>query len=113
MLQFTTRAAPLTTLTAKDQRNLVVWNKDCEEAFHAIKACLCSSPFLRSPDFNQQFLVQTDASAVGLGAVLAQGEPGYERPALYPSWKLLPRETRYSTVEKEDLAIEWAMESLR
>uniref|UniRef100_A0AAV2KZK7 SCAN box domain-containing protein n=1 Tax=Knipowitschia caucasica TaxID=637954 RepID=A0AAV2KZK7_KNICA len=70
-------------------------------------------PVLRSPDFEHRFLVQTDASAVGLGAVLAQGDPGEEHPVLYLSRKLLPRETRYSTVEKEGLAIKWALESLR
>uniref|UniRef100_A0AAV2JY02 Reverse transcriptase/retrotransposon-derived protein RNase H-like domain-containing protein n=1 Tax=Knipowitschia caucasica TaxID=637954 RepID=A0AAV2JY02_KNICA len=64
----------------KDQRNPVVWNEDCETAFQALKSCLCSSPVLRSPDFEQRFLVQTDASAVGLGVVLAQGDPGEERP---------------------------------
>lgn len=88
-------------------------NEDCEAEFHALKACLCSLPVLRSPDFSQRFLVQTDASAVGLGAVLAQGEPGDERPVLYLSCKLLPQETRYSTAEKEGLAIKWALESLR
>ncbi|CAL9692012.1 unnamed protein product [Knipowitschia caucasica] len=111
--QFATIAAPLTALTMKDQRNPVVWNEDCETAFQALKSCLCSSPVLRSPDFEQRFLVQTDASAVGLGAVLAQGDPGEERPVRYLSRKLLPRETRYSTVEKEGLAIKWALESLR
>lgn len=111
--QFATIAAPLTALTAKDQRDPVIWNEDCEAAFQALKASLCSSPVLRSPDFSQRFLVQTDASAVGLWAVLAQGEPGDERPVLYLSRHLLPRETRYSTVEKEGLAIKWALESLR
>lgn len=111
--QFATIAAPLTALTAKDQRNPVIWNEDCETAFQTLKTCLCSSPVLRSPDFNQRFLVQTDASAVGLGAVLAQGKPGEEQPVLYLSRKLLPRETRYSTVEKEGLAIKWTLESLR
>uniref|UniRef100_A0AAV2KNH7 SCAN box domain-containing protein n=1 Tax=Knipowitschia caucasica TaxID=637954 RepID=A0AAV2KNH7_KNICA len=79
---FATIAAPLTALTMKDQRNPVVWNEDCETAFQALKSCLCSSPVLRSPDFEQRFLVQTDASAVGLGAVLAQGDPG-EKNVLY------------------------------
>lgn len=111
--QFATIATPLTNLTAKDQRNPVTWSEDSETAFQTLKACLCSSPVLRSPDFSQRFLVQTDASAVGLGAVLAQGDPGEERPVLHMSRKLLPRETRYSTVEKEGLAIKWALESLR
>lgn len=110
---FATIAAPLTALTAKDQRNPVTWTEDCEKAFTTLKAHLCSSPVLKSPDFTKRFLVQVDASAVGLGAVLAQGEPGEERPILYLSRKLQPRETRYSAVEKEGLAIKWALESLR
>nr|XP_043871756.1 uncharacterized protein LOC122760682 [Solea senegalensis] len=111
--QFATIAAPLTELTRKDQKNLVNWSDDCEAAFSTLKAHLCSSPVLRSPDFKQRFLVQVDASAIGLGAVLAQGIPGEECPILYLSRKLQPQETRYSTVEKEGLAIKWTLESLR
>lgn len=111
--QFASIATPLTALTAKDQKNPVTWTEECEAAFQAPKACLCSSPVLRSPDFRRRFLVQTDASAVGLGAVLAQGDPGEEQPVLYLSRKLLPRETRYSTVEKDGLDIKWALERLR
>lgn len=54
-----------------------------------------------------------DASASGLGAVLAQEEKGQEQPILYLNRKLLPQNTRYSTIEKEGLAIKWALESLR
>lgn len=89
------------------------WTEACETAFRTLKACLCSSPVLKSPNFTYRFLVQTDASAVGLGAVLAQGVLGKERPVLYLSRKLLSRETRYSIVEKEGLAIKWALVSLR
>ncbi|KAM7394882.1 hypothetical protein PAMA_006561 [Pampus argenteus] len=111
--QFATIAAPLTALTSKDQRNPVTWSNDCETAFDTLKTYLCSSPVLQSPDFSRRFLVQVDASAVGLGAVLAQGDLGEEQPILYLSRKMQPRETRYSTVEKEGLAIKWALESLR
>ncbi|XP_078797929.1 uncharacterized protein LOC144989406 [Oryzias latipes] len=111
--QFATIAAPLTALTTKAQKNPVPWDDECEKAFRALKQQLCSSPVLRSPNFENKFLVQVDASAVGVGAVLAQGEEGAEQPILYLSRKLLPRETRYSAVEKEGLAIKWALESLR
>ena len=57
--------------------------------------------------------MEVDASGTRLGAVLAQGERGEERPVLYLSRKLLPRETRYSTIEKECLSIKWALDSLR
>ncbi|XP_039862407.1 uncharacterized protein LOC120718122 [Simochromis diagramma] len=111
--QFATIAAPLTALTGKNQRNPVTWTAECEQAFQGLKTCLCTTPVLWSPDFKKRFLVQVDASKSGLGAVLAQGDPGEEHPVLYLSRKLLPRETNYSTVEKEALAIKWALEKLR
>ncbi|RXN23939.1 zinc finger with KRAB and SCAN domains 3-like protein [Labeo rohita] len=51
--------------------NPVPWTDDCETAFNALKDKMCSSPVLQSPDFSQRFLVQVDASATGIGAVLA------------------------------------------
>ncbi|KAI4891324.1 hypothetical protein NFI96_000961 [Prochilodus magdalenae] len=66
-----------------------------------------------SPDFSKPFVVQTDASGNGLGAVLLQGEEDSRRPILYISRKLFPRDKNYSTVEKEALAVKWALDSLK
>ncbi len=68
---------------------------------------------MHSPNFDLPFLVQTDTSDRGLGAVLAQAVGGEERPVLYLSRTLSKTETRYSTVEKECLAIRWAVLTLR
>ena len=68
---------------------------------------------LRSPDFDKEFILQTDASDRGIGAVLSQIEDGLDHPVGYFSKKLLPREERYSTVEKECLAIRLAVEAFR
>ena len=62
-----------------------------------------------SPDFTRRFVVHTDASDVGIGAVLAQTVDDQEHPVAYASRKLLPRERRYATVEKEGLAVKWAI----
>ncbi len=110
---FASIAAPLTNLLNKGVANPIPWTEDCEAAFKTLKEKICSSPVLQNPDFTQSFLVQVDASAKGLGAVLVQGTQGNEKPVVYLSRKLLPRETRYSAVEKECLAIKWALESLR
>ncbi len=110
---FASIAAPLTNLLSKMVTNPIPWTDDCETAFNSLKEKMCSSPVLQSPDFPQRFLVQVDVSATGIGAVLAQGSAGEERPVVYLSRKLLPRETRYSAVEKEGLAIKWSLDSLR
>ena len=107
-------AAPLTDLTRKSAPNKVVWSESCEKAFRELKLLLCSSPILRSPDFTRQFILQTDASDRAIGTVLSQvdGE-GEEHPVGYFSRKLLPREERYATVEKECLAIKLGIEAFR
>ena len=99
-------AAPLTDLIKKDKPNAVVWTESCDTAFKQLKRLLCSDPILISPDFDRPFILQTDASDRGLGAVLSQhAEDDQEHPVAYWSRKLLPREQRYSTIEKECLAI--------
>ena len=111
---FATIAAPLTDLTRKTAPNLVNWSQECEEAFVELKARMCSSPVLRSPDFAKPFIVQTDASERGIGAVLSQLDAdGNDYPIAYYSRKLLPREERYATVEKECLAIRLGVQAFR
>ena len=65
------------------------------------------------PDFTSEFTLQTDASDRGLGAVLSQNVDGKDHPVVYLSRKLLPREQNYATIEKECLAIYWAIDSLQ
>ena len=73
---------------------------------------LCSAPVLQSPDFERDFVLQTDASDVGVGAVLSQvDDTGADHPVAYFSRKLLPREQKYSTLEKECLAIKLATQA--
>ena len=64
--------------------------------------------------FSHPFILQTDASDQGVGAVLTQRDKnGLEHPVSYYSRKLLPREQHYSTVEKELLAIKLATNAFR
>jgi hypothetical protein len=107
-------AAPLSDLTRKKQPEKVMWTRECEEAFEKLKTVLCSEPVLKNPDFEKEFILQTDASDRGLGAVLSQlDKEGKDHPILYLSRKLYPREENYATIEKECLAIKWAVESLQ
>ena len=107
-------AVALTDLTRKSAPNRVTWTMECDRAFQRLKFLLSSSPVLRSPDFQKPFILQTDASDFGVGAVLSQeDENGDDHPVAYFSRKLLPREQRYSTIEKECLAIKLATHAFR
>ena len=110
---FATVAAPLTKLTTKDSPDKVKWDQTLQGSFDSLKNILTSSPLLRNPDFEKHFYLQTDASGIGLGTVLSQGEGDDEHPVAYWSRKLLPRETRYSAVEKECLAVVEGIKAFR
>jgi len=66
---------------------------------------------LRLPDVEKQFILRTDASNTGIGAILLQAESGVKHPVVFASRKLLTRERHYSTIEKECLAIVWAIQN--
>ncbi|CAM5090469.1 unnamed protein product [Natator depressus] len=107
-------AAPLTDLTKKKQPNAVQWTEKCQKAFNKLKATLMSDPVLRAPDFDKPFLVTTDASERGVGAVLMQKGPDQEfHPVVFLSKKLSERESNWSITEKECYAIVYALEKLR
>ena len=111
---YATIAAALTDLTRKSQPNQITWTADCEEAFRRLKDQLCSALVLSTPDFTKPFVLQTDASDRGVGAVLSQStENGMDQPVAYFSRKLLTREEKYSVVEKECLAIKLAIQAFR
>ena len=107
-------AVPLTDLTKKDAPSKVIWSEKCDHAFRQLKELLCNAPLLSTPDFDRSFVLQTDASERGVGAVLSQcDDEGMEHPVAYFSKKLLPREERYSTVEKECLAIRLGIQAFK
>ena len=63
-----------------------VWSKDCQEGFDALKHALTTAPVLAYPDYTQPFILETDASLKGLGAVLSQkGKDGEVRVIAYAS----------------------------
>jgi hypothetical protein len=104
--------APLHDLTKKNASLTVVWTPECEQSFVKLKELMTKAPVLCSPDYSLPFVVQVDASEHGLGAVLSQVQAGEEHPICYLNRKLLPRESNYATIEKECLAIVWALRTL-
>lgn len=71
---------------------------------------LSRSPVLILPKLDEDMVVRTDASSTGVGAVLLQEREGSLHPVAFASKKLSEREQRYSTIERECLAIVWATE---
>ena len=83
----------------------LVWSDKALENFSLLKQALATEPVLRIPNLDLPFVLRTDASDTGLGAVLLQYVDGTAFPIAYASRKLLDRECRYSVVERECLGI--------
>ncbi|XP_071487082.1 uncharacterized protein [Diadema antillarum] len=97
-------AAPLTDRTRNAEPNKVKWETSQEQAFTTLKEKLSNPPILHLPDLSQDFILRTDASNVGLGAVLLQTHQDERFPVSYASRKLLRREQAYSTIEHAEAA---------
>ena len=93
----------------KAQTVKIEWNNDCQAAFDELKTRICEAPCLGFPDFDLPFLLKTDASGGGLGAVLYQIQEGKERVIAFASRSLQPAETRYPAFKLEFLALKWAV----
>lgn len=88
------------------------WSPECQTAFDTLKDSLTKAPILAYADFTQPFVLYTDASHHGLGAVLAQVQQGRERVIAYASRSLHPAErndSNYSSSKLELLALKWAI----
>jgi len=96
-------AKALTQLTKKDK--MWDWNQECQESFDKLKSKLSNNPVLAFPDFNVPFILTTDASTVGLGAILSQVQEGIERPISFASRQLNKAQRAYSASELETLAV--------
>lgn len=102
-------AAPLTNLTKKGARNDVEWEEEHEAAFSHLKQLLAEPPILMAPDLGKEFTLRTDASDASLGAVLLQERDGVLHPVAYASRKLSRAEKNFATIERECLALVWAV----
>ena len=102
---FSIVTAPLTNLLRKQEP--FIWTSACQEAFERVKAILLSSPLLlTAPDFDKQFKLYVDVSDVSAEAVLQQeDDQGIDHSVSYFSRKFENTQRRYSTVEKETLAL--------
>ena len=107
-------AAPLYDLTSGDNKDKKSEHVDLSpeacEAFDHLKAACLQAPILAFPDFNKPFLLETDASGRGLGAVLSQKQAdGRYHPIAYASHVMNETEQRYHSNKQEFLALKWAV----
>nr|XP_013996221.1 unnamed protein product [Salmo salar] len=96
-------AAPLNHLLKED--TVFQWTEEHQRAFEALKRALMEAPVLASPDPNRPFILDTDASNEGLGAVLAQRGPDGEHVVAYYSRTFDKAEKRYCVTRRELLAV--------
>ncbi len=106
---------PLTRLLEKDA--VWEWSPAQKEAFELIKQALINTMGTDLPDLNKPFTIQTDASGVGLGAILLQevgeGENAEMRPIYFASRGLTKAKANYIATELECLAVIWAIKKFK
>ena len=101
-------AQPLHRLTCKEVT--YQWTVSCQKAFDELKGKIASAPVLAYPAFNKHFVLETDASIQGLGAILSQLQSDDKlHPIAFASRALSPQEKNYSVTELETLAVVWAI----
>ena len=106
-------AVPLYDLTSgenKDKKSEpVTLTPEALEAFQTLKDKCVQAPVLAFPDFKKPFLLETDASGKGLGAILLQKQDnGCYHPIVFASWALTETEQRYHSNKQEFWALKWA-----
>ena len=103
----------LSDLLRKDVREPLEISPQNEENFRKIIGALSTYPIRRLPAMHKDFAVRSDASSQGVGAVLLQYYDGVPFPVAYASRKLNDAERRYSTIERECLAVIFAISKFR
>ena len=89
-----------------------IWSDECDEALNTLKTKLVQAPVLAYPKFDQAspvFVLQTDASSVGVGDTMEQGD----RVIAYASRALNQAEKQYSVIQQKCLAIVFALKQFR
>ena len=105
---------PLYDLTSSDNKDKksehVDLSPEALEAFDHLKAACLWAPILAFPDFDKPFLLETDASGRGLGAVLSQKQAdGWYHPIAYASRVMNETEQRYHSNKQEFLTLKWVV----
>ena len=113
MFRYSRIAKPLNELisgeNAKKKKAPVIWEEKHQEAFDKLKQLCTEAPILAYADYKKPFKVYTDASEIGLGAVLSQVQKEREHVIAYASRSLNKAERRYDAHKLEFLALKWTI----
>ncbi|KAK8935602.1 hypothetical protein KSP39_PZI013848 [Platanthera zijinensis] len=104
-------AKPLSGLLEKDAK--FSFNNDCLRAFDELKYRLTTAPIVVTPDWEEPFILMCDASDYAVGVVLGQVREKIFHTIAYASKTLIDAQTKYTTTEKELLAVVFAFEKFR
>jgi hypothetical protein len=100
---YSDKARPIIQLTRKDET--FIWSDQCQAAFELLKGALTSPPVMAYPITDGKFILDTDASAFGIGAVLSQIQEGKERVIAYGSKALSRAEKNWCVTDRELFAV--------
>jgi hypothetical protein len=89
------------------------WKERHQKEFEDLKQCLTSAPVMAFPDFSKKFVLATDASLQGLGAILSQEYPNGNRVIAYASRSLNVHEKNYGITQLEALGVVWGVEQFK
>ena len=115
---FSRKAKPITNILLsqgeKDDKSSkrkfkIDWTSECKSALNSLIDEISSAPILAYPNFEEEFIVHTDASQIGLGAVLCQRQEGQLKVVAYASRTLTKAEAKYHATKLEFLALKWAV----
>ena len=106
-------SAPLTDLLKKGKAKHIQWSEAQERAYSLLKEYLLQEPVLKLPDLSKPFVLRTDASGVGVVAMLLQENDGKLYPVGYASKKLNLTEARCPIIKKECLAVVWGIKRFK
>lgn len=106
-------AAPITELVKVKNNKQFVWTEKAQQAFEELKRCLTTAPVLAMPRYDSEWILETDASDVGMGGCLKQVQDGEEKVIVYFSKKLSKAQQKYTVTERECLAVITFIEKAR
>jgi len=109
-------AKPLSILTGGPKKKVLEWSEDMDKAFETLKDKLVEDVELSFPDYREgaeRLELFVDASSVGTGGCLVQKQNGIYRTIGYSSMTFDKTQARYSTIERELVAIRWGLKTFR